>query len=610
MESVWQPATQDESYEIVRRRLFLPLSAEGFRDRDAVVQAFMRLYREHKGEFPAETAEADYERRMKLAYPIHPELFDRLYGDWSTLEGFQRTRGVLRLMAAVVHTLWTRGDPSLMILPGSLPLDAGGPRYELTRHLSRFQEGFDQVLDTDVDGPNAKAFLLDKERPNLGRHQMARRTARAVFMATAPAAAPIGRPRGVEGIRVRLGVVQPGENPSFVGDALKALTDQLTYFHAEGDRYWFDTRPSLNRLAQDRAAALDPEEVRRELVGRIRAWAKERPSLFAAVHAVPEGSGDVPDEPALRLVVLPPWASHTKGESEAERLAREILDRRGQAPRLYRNTLLFLAAEATSWPDLEAASRGYLAWKSILEEAPSLNLGDMDRAQVRSRLVEAENTLNTRLEEAYRHLLSFHQPDPKAPDLELQALRLQGSGKPLERAASKAKNESLVYTEWHPRFLRDTLERYRFFTARDSQGILPLRWLWEAFCTYPYLPRLKDEEVLLASVRKGVEDGFFGYAERLEGEHPKGVLWREGGFAPNLAGFLLEQEVAERAKAEEKPHPPETTMENTETATPNTLGGGSTIAPITYTHLTLPMIFTPVTSEVIDTTKKQQLIIQ
>ncbi|MFD3006164.1 Swt1 family HEPN domain-containing protein [Thermus tengchongensis] len=557
LESVWQPATQDESYEIVRRRLFLPLSAESFRDRDAVVQAFMRLYREHRGEFPAETAEADYERRLKLAYPIHPELFDRLYGDWAALEGFQRTRGVLRLMAAVVHTLWSRGDASLMILPGSLPLDAGGPRYELTRHLSRFHEGFAQVLDTDVDGPNAKAFLLDQARPNLGRYQMARRTARAVFMATAPAAAaPIGRPRGVEGIRVRLGVVQPGENPSFVADALKALSDQLTYFHAEGDRYWFETRPSLNRMAQDRAAALDEDRVRQELVGRLHAWTKERPSLFAAVHAVPEGSGDVPDEPALRLVILPPWVSHTRGGSEAERLAREILERRGQAPRRYRNTLLFLAADATSWPDLEEAARSFLAWKSILEDAPSLNLGEMDRRQVASRLAEAEAILNTRLEEGYRYLLSFHQPDPRAPELELQAPRLLGSGKPLERAASKAKNESLAYTEWHPRFLKDTLEGYSFFTALEPQGVLPLGWLWEAFCTYPYLPRLKGEEVLLASVRKGVEEGLFGYAERLEEGRPKGVLWREGGFTPSLAGFLLAKELAEKAKAEEEERQP------------------------------------------------------
>ena len=61
-------------------------------------------------EFPPECRDADYEKRIKAAYPIHPEIFDRLYTDWSTLVKFQRTRGVLRLMAAVIHSLWEKGD--------------------------------------------------------------------------------------------------------------------------------------------------------------------------------------------------------------------------------------------------------------------------------------------------------------------------------------------------------------------------------------------------------------------------------------------------------------------------------------------------------------------
>ncbi|GAA6746310.1 DUF499 domain-containing protein [Thermus brockianus] len=551
LESVWQPATQDEAYEIVRRRLFLPLSEEGYRQRDAVVREFMRYYQENKGEFPSEVLDPNYERRMKAAYPIHPELFDRLYEDWSTLEGFQRTRGVLRLMAFVVHTLWTRGDPSLLILPGNLPLDAGGPRYELVRHLSRYQEGFDQVVDADIDGPNAKALILERERPALARHHAARRVARAVFLATAPAAASPGqahRPKGVQGVRVKLGVAQPGESPSLFTDALKALSDRLTYFHAEGDRYWFETRPSLNRLAQDRMASLEEHEAMAEIVARLQAWARTRPPLFAAVHAAPSGSGDVPDEPALRLVVLPPTAPYSKENSEAERLAREILERRGQAQRLYRNTLLFLAPDATAVPDLMEASRRYLAWRSILEDRERLNLGQADVRQVEARVKEASETLDLRLEEAYRHLLAFHQPDPKAPQLEMSAIRLLGSGKPLERAAAKAKNEGLVYTEWHPSFLEETLKNYGFFAARGQE--LPLGWLWEAFATYPYLPKLKDEAVLLGAVEKGVREGLFGYTER-PGEGAR-VFLREP-VTPNLSGYLLERERAEglRKKAEE-----------------------------------------------------------
>ena len=70
----------------------------------------------------------EYRRRMELSYPIHPELFDRLFSDWSTLDKFQRTRGVLRLMALAISQLWQRGDQSLLIMPGNLPMDSGDAR--------------------------------------------------------------------------------------------------------------------------------------------------------------------------------------------------------------------------------------------------------------------------------------------------------------------------------------------------------------------------------------------------------------------------------------------------------------------------------------------------
>ena len=72
---------------------------------------------------------------MKSCYPIHPEVFDHLYEEWSTLDKFQRTRGVLRLMAAVIHELWMNNDASAMIMPGSIPLDVPVVRDELTRYL-------------------------------------------------------------------------------------------------------------------------------------------------------------------------------------------------------------------------------------------------------------------------------------------------------------------------------------------------------------------------------------------------------------------------------------------------------------------------------------------
>ena len=120
----------------MRRRLFQTfVDAAQFTARDVVARGFSDLYRTQQQEFPAECREADYEKRIKDAYPIHPEVFDRLYTDWSALAKFQRTRGVLRLMATVIHHQWESGDRSPSSCPAASALEDARVQSELTRYL-------------------------------------------------------------------------------------------------------------------------------------------------------------------------------------------------------------------------------------------------------------------------------------------------------------------------------------------------------------------------------------------------------------------------------------------------------------------------------------------
>ena len=80
-------------------------------------------------------SDEDYRRKLEKAYPIHPELFDQLHTSWGSLEKFQRTRGVLRLMAQVIHELWMGGDPSVMIMPGSVAVSSPRVEPELLHYL-------------------------------------------------------------------------------------------------------------------------------------------------------------------------------------------------------------------------------------------------------------------------------------------------------------------------------------------------------------------------------------------------------------------------------------------------------------------------------------------
>ena len=301
IESSWRPASAEEGFEIVRRRLFEPFSDPAqFKDRDVVARAFAELYRTQHQEFPPECRDVDYEKRIRAAYPIHPEIFDRLYTDWSTLVKFQRTRGVLRLMAAVIHSLWERGDRNPLILPANIAIDDPRVQFELTRYLA---ENWVPVLEKDVDGPSSLPLRLDGEVPNLGKFAASRRVARAIYLGSAPTAD--AAQRGIEDRRVKLGCVMPGESPAVFGDALRRLAGAATYLYQDGPRYWYSTQPTVTKLAEDRAEQMkrDPDKVVQELGSRLRSDLRNT-GEFNRIHALPQSGQDVPDDRDARLVVL------------------------------------------------------------------------------------------------------------------------------------------------------------------------------------------------------------------------------------------------------------------------------------------------------------------
>ncbi|MFH0342475.1 MAG: Swt1 family HEPN domain-containing protein [Chromatiales bacterium] len=403
VEASWRPASAEEGFEIVRRRLFEPLMEKAqFVARDTVAREFYDLYRTQHQEFPPECRDSDYEKRIKAAYPIHPEVFDRLYSDWSTLVKFQRTRGVLRLMAAVIHSLWEKGDRNPLILPANLPIGDPRVQFELTRYLS---DNWVPVIEKDVDGPNALPLRFDGEVPNLGKFAACRRVARTIYLGSAPTGAAANR--GIEDRRVKLGCVMPGESPAIFGDALRRLSAAATYLYQDGARYWYSTQPTVTKLAEDRAEQLrrNPDAVAHELDARLRADLRKAGD-FNRIHPLPQSGQDVPDDMDARLVVLGIEHPYSKEPGNvAEKAAKAILESRGSAPRLFRNTLVFLAVDQTRLQDLDEAVRRYLAWQSILIEKETLNLDPHQVKQAETQQKSADSAVTARLPEAYQWLL-------------------------------------------------------------------------------------------------------------------------------------------------------------------------------------------------------------
>lgn len=511
----WQPASNDESFEIVRRRLFVEPDGDAQRRINQTARRFVNLYRETPGQFPQGADTAEYERRIRRAFPIHPELFDRLYEDWSTLERFQRTRGVLRLMSTVIAELMREGDNSPIIMPGTVPIGSSAVTSEFAGYID---SGWRGVISADVDGPQASAHAIDDERPIYGRRALTTRLARALFLGSAPTAG--GAHAGLDRKDLVLGVVMPGDTVRNADSALALLQQRSAYIFQDGERYWLDVTPSLNRIATERAAALDAEDVEAAIVERLKTRSRDTARLFKAVIVAPDSGSEIPEDDETRLVILGPGTpfSARSATSEARDAVIEMTRNRGATPREYRNTLLFLAPDARRVDDLRSAMRAHMAWKGIRDDADRLDLRQ-EQMRTAAQRSDAENKrVEGIISEAWMYGLSPHQTG-NSPDIEVRNFKLDASEPKLAARADKgfARDDELVAGAYAPRVILMNLERY---LARIwNKGYIGARELYELHARYLYLPRLRSAQVLyrgLDDVTGNITDDVFWLAERYD----------------------------------------------------------------------------------------------
>jgi uncharacterized protein len=559
MQTSWRPASAEESYEIIRRRLFEPLSAQEFAERDAVLKGFLSTYKQHPNDFPPDTKELSYQQKMESCYPIHPELFERLYSDWSSLEKFQQTRGVLRLMASVIHSLWEQGDRNLLILPSTLPIDDRAVADSLTYYL---EDGWKAVIDKDIDGQNASPRTIDQDNPALGRYSASRRVARTIFIGSAPISQ--GPNPGIEDRKINLGCIQPGETVATFGDALRRIEGKATYLYSDSRRYWYSTQASVTRLAHDRAQQQESSIVNTKLIEYLRPEADNRKRAdFAGLHIYANASDEIADETEARLVLLGPEYPVFKSseDSAAKKAVQEILDKRGSQPRLFKNSLVFLAPDGTKLNTLEEAVRQAIAWKSIRQDS-TLDLTSNQIRQVEEKLEEAESVVRRLIQETWMWCIFPDQPFEKAgtKEVNLEFVKLAPQTDKNASLATKVSkkltsDESLLPNYGSDRLKLD-LERFNLWQGRNH---IQVKQLLELFATYPYLPRLRDQQCLFEAI-SGVFHGKllcegFAYAGFYDDTMDKYLSLVHGGgehFTVSLSGFLVQPEVALRQMEQEQ----------------------------------------------------------
>lgn len=528
--STWLPASGDETYEIIRRRLFQPLDAEGERARDEAARAFHKMYRENAADFPPEAKEARYGELLRLSYPIHPELFDRLSKDWASLEKFQRTRGVLRFMANVIGVLWHERTPDPLITPARVPVGHEKVRASV---LYPLDAAFGAVVDREVDGPGALPAQLEANPSRrVSQARAATRAARAVFLCSAPC---VGQPNaGVTGQSLRLACAEPGDQLAVFGEAVRELSERAAYLYEETGRHWFATQPTLNRLADDRAKDLPEHVVDAAVVAVLKEDAGAE-SGFHRVFAAPDDPAAVDEAEAASLLILAPGTTHAGrgvAASPAVEAATDALTRCRGGQRGFRNTLIFVAPDEGGLANAREVVRKSLAWSGIKADKrlrEQMTQGQITDAEEKER--SFKDAARKAVRTAWSHVLYPVRSDTpgRAFALEHAPITARERGAVPATVYDKVRGDGIVSERLGGESLWLALKD---IWPEDRPHLL-VSEVAEWFGRYVYLPRLRNRVVLDVAVRDaaGKLDPRFGWAEAVEadGSAYRGLLW---GKAP------------------------------------------------------------------------------
>ncbi len=521
VEKIYTPVQEHEITQVIRRRLFASVDEGRMRQ---VVEGFLE-YAQRESLLPAGMEPSEYRRRFEASYPFLPEVVDVLYQRWGSFTTFQRTRGVLRLLALVVHALKDRPIPYITL--ADFDLSDQEIRRELLKHIG---PEYDSVIAADITGDGAGARKVDGQLgPAYQGLRLGTRVATAVFMYSFSG----GVERGATLGEVKRSATTLNNPASVVAEAMELLRGELFYLQQQSGKVFFTNQPNLNRILLTRMENVEDAQIGEQERALLENSVTGR---RLKVFLWPEPNADIPDTPDLKLLIL------------RERNEQQMLDflyQKGATPRVHRNTLLFLTPLEGEWSGLEALLRRYLAYRMIADDR-TLNLTAEQREEVRQALGRATADLRGTLRRTYRQLFIPARDGLREFDL---GIPTYGEDRSLdEEVYEKLRAEGEILERIAPLVIK---ERY----LRDQEYVLT-ETLAQAGLRTPGEARVVRREAWEEAIAEGVRQGLFGLGMLEEGR-PVCRYFEETPFV-GLAGseVIIRADLCRAQRAVEVAQPP------------------------------------------------------
>jgi hypothetical protein len=547
-----QPVEKQDVAEVLRRRFFTP---ESIRNRDRFQARMVAVLDgiQSVDEWTQKNRKAEEERYLD-SYPFHPELTEAFYTKWTQLEGFQRTRGVLRTFAMALRDA-EKWDTSPLVGTNVL-LNAPDKEglSEAARELasiaaSEEYEGRKQEWSAILQGELEKAQDIQKESPALKGRELEQGV-----MATFLHSQPVGQRALTRELMVLLGATKPDrielekalrewtEVSWFLDEAALATVTETAGGVKELPKSWrLGTKPNLKQMHIQALTRVAPDLVEytmRDMIAKEKRLTAGAAQAGVRVHNLPQRPRDVEDDGEFHHLVLGPSAASEAGKPTAE--AKRFLDETTSPdrPRVYRNAVLLVVPSRDGLDLLRARVRDYLAWEEVANLPESQSFDDLRKALLKGYRDQARGNIPDAVVQAYNIVVTVSAKG------EVEAIRITTGGDPLFETIKKDKRARIQESAISPEAL---LPDGPYNLWRSGETSRRASDLIRAFAQFPHLPKMLRQKDIVDTLALGCQQGYF-VVRLVRPDKTMRTLWREWPSETDLKERDLEVVLPEAAE--------------------------------------------------------------
>ena len=479
------PVGPNDVPSIIRSRLFSTPEDE-IRQMSAETISEFVAYCKNESILPPETA-AQYKKTFEGTYPFLPEVINVLYHNWGSFSSFQRTRGVLRLLSQVVYALKDSDRPYISL--SDFDLNDDGIRRELLEHIGG---EFDSVISKDITDSDSGARRADDNTgaSHRGLH-IGTKSAVAIFMCSFKSGG--GGNSGATLDEIKRAACRHGIHSSIVGNTIENFKSKMSYIKSEDNRYLFTSEPNINRLKMDKMDSI----LDAELEDGERSLLKTNvgPQRIST-RVWPSGPSDIDDAPSLKLAIMK--------EDDVKKFD-EILNSKGGAPRIYRNSIIFLCPSETERGQFTELLKGKMALEKILADRSAIK--PEQKKEVEKDLRSAAESLPHSIRKYYRNLYIPDKGKLKKCDM---GIPMVGDSKGItENIFSMLRSQQEVHESIGPLVIQD-----EYLNEQEYARTAPM---YESMLSLKGSRRPVSKNVVKEAILQGVQQKTFGVGTLING---------------------------------------------------------------------------------------------